>query len=98
MILRSYVHCLKARQGCFLSNITGAITHGGLSHDVGFKPLSDTLQVQVDADQTELPAPFDQLIWLYHQPLQGGASGRRIRPMLKQIPQICINTTDTRLK
>ncbi|TNN54388.1 hypothetical protein EYF80_035406 [Liparis tanakae] len=27
--------------------------------------------VQVDAHQSQLPAPFDELIWLHHQPLRG---------------------------
>lgn len=34
-------------------------THSGLSHEAGLEPLSDTLQVQVDAHQPELPAPLD---------------------------------------
>ena len=45
-------------------------THSGLFHVAGFEPLSHTLQVQVDAHQAELPAPFDELIWLDNQALQ----------------------------
>lgn len=34
-------------------------THSGLSHEVGFEPFLDTLQVQVDAHQPKFPTPFD---------------------------------------
>jgi len=78
------------------------MTHSGFSVEVGFKPLSDTLQVQVDAHQSELPAPFDSLIWLYDQPLRG-SKWNTGPPNIKQSPWICIdsgvtNIIDTRLK
>lgn len=46
------------------------MTYCRLSHEAGLQPLSDARQVQVDADQAQLPSPLDQLVRLHHQPLQ----------------------------
>jgi len=48
----------------------GRMTYRRLSHEAGLQPLSDAVQVQVDADQAQLPSPLDQLVGLHHQPLQ----------------------------
>lgn len=46
------------------------MTYCRLSHEAGLQPVSDTVQVQVDADQAQLPSPLDQLVRLHHQPLE----------------------------
>lgn len=48
----------------------GWITYGCLLHEAGLEPVSDAVQVQVDAHQAQLPSSLDQLIWLHHQPLE----------------------------
>lgn len=54
-------HCLKVTLGCSLKHRQATLqsTHSGLSHEAAVEPLSDTLQVKVDAHQAELPAPLD---------------------------------------
>lgn len=49
---------------------SGWITYCRLPHEAGLEPISDAIQVQVDAHQAQLPSPLDQLVWLHHQPLQ----------------------------
>lgn len=46
------------------------MTYCRLLHEAGLEPLSDAVQVQVDADQAQLPSPLDQLVRLHHQFLQ----------------------------
>lgn len=48
----------------------GWMTYCRLSHEAGLQPLSDAVQVQVDADQAQLPSSLDQLVRLHHQPLE----------------------------
>lgn len=46
------------------------MTYCRLFHEAGLQPLSDAIQVQVDAHQAQLPSPLDQLVGLHHQPLE----------------------------
>lgn len=46
------------------------MTYCCFSHEAGFQPLFDAVQVQVDADQAQLPSSLDQLVWFHHQPLR----------------------------
>lgn len=48
----------------------GGMTYCRLLHEAGLQPLSDAVQVQVDAHQAQLPSPLDQLVRLHHQPLE----------------------------
>lgn len=48
----------------------GWMTYCHLFHEAGLEPLSDAVEVQVDAHQAELPSPLDQLVRLHHQPLE----------------------------
>lgn len=47
------------------------MTYGCFFHHAGLQPLPDAVQVQVDADQAQLPSPLDQLVRLHHEPLGG---------------------------
>lgn len=46
------------------------MTYRRLFHEAGLEPLSDAIQVQVDAHQAQLPSSLDQLVRLHHQPLE----------------------------
>lgn len=46
------------------------MTYCRLLHEAGLEPISDAIQVQVDAHQAQLPSPLDQLVRLHHQPLE----------------------------
>lgn len=64
---------LRKRGGVYwLRNIRagGGVTYCRLLHEAGLQPLSDTVQLQVDAHQAQLPSPLDQLVRLHHQPLE----------------------------
>lgn len=46
------------------------MTYHRLFHKAWLEPLFDPVQVQIDANQTELPSPLNQLVWLNNESLQ----------------------------
>lgn len=75
IILIEGVHTLKQKGGWMQlverqQRGRGWMTYCCFSHEAGFQPLFDAIQVQVDADQAQFPSPFDQLVRLHHKSLQ----------------------------